>query len=205
MTRRAIALALLTALVAGSLGCGWLKRRMYAGGDRDQWQQPAQVVASLGFAEDALIADLGAGGGYFTFRLAAAVPEGRVYAVDIDADMTDYIAGKAEEDGVANVSAVLAAPDDAKLPEPVDWIFTCNTFHHLPDQAAYFANLKPHLRPGARIAVVEYAPRDGWSLLGNHATDKDAIVSALVEAGYRLDADHTFLDRQSFLVFAVAD
>jgi len=205
MTRRTILCALLAALVAGTSGCGWLKRQAYAGGDRDEWQQPDKVVAALGLSEDDVIADLGAGGGYFTFRLAAAVKGGRVYAVDVDPDMTGFIEDKAAEDGYANVSALLAAPDDAKLPEPVDWVFTSNTFHHLPDQPAYFARLKRYLKPGGRIAVVEYAPQDGWSLLGDHATDKEEISAALAQAGYRLDADHTFLDRQSFLVFMVGD
>ncbi|MBW2242542.1 MAG: class I SAM-dependent methyltransferase [Deltaproteobacteria bacterium] len=203
MNPRRILLVLLVALLASSPGCAWLKRLAYAGSDRDEWQQPDRVVSSLGLAADALVADLGAGGGYFTFRLADAVKDGRVYAVDIDPAMTDFIASKAKEDGYANVSVVQAGADDARLPEPVDWVFTSNTFHHLPDQATYFARLKSHLKPGGRVAVVEYAPRQGWSLLGDHATSKDEIVSALTEAGYRLDADYSFLDRQSFLVFAV--
>ncbi len=203
MNRRSLLFVLLAVALATSPGCAWLKRQMYAGGDRDAWQQPDRVVSSLGFAADARVADLGAGGGYFTFRLADAVKDGRVYAVDIDPSMTAYIESKAKEDGYTNVSVVVADAEDARLPEPVDWVFTSNTFHHLPDQAAYFARLKNHLKPGGRVAVVEYAPREGWSLLGDHATAKDAIVAAFTEAGYRLDADHSFLDRQSFLVFAV--
>lgn len=203
MNRRSLLLVLLAAVLTAGPGCAWLKRQMYAGGDRDDWQQPDRIVSSLALAADARVADLGAGGGYFTFRLADVVADGRIYAVDIDPAMTDYIEKKAREDGYTNVSVVLADADDARLPEPVDWVFTSNTFHHLPDQAAYFARLKRHLKPGGRVAVVEYAPREGWSLLGDHATAKDTIVAVFSEAGYRLDADHTFLDRQSFLVFVI--
>ncbi len=204
-TRSAFALlAALFLLTSLAPGCAWLKRRAYEGGDRDSWQQPDRVVQQLALAPDAVVADIGAGGGYFTFRLADAVPQGRVFAVDVDADMTSYLAERAASEGRENVVTVLADPEDPGLPEPVDWVFVCNTFHHLPDPPTYFRTLRTSLRAGGRIAIVEYAPRDGFSLLGDHSTDKQAIVDAFDAAGYALDADHSFLDRQSFLVFAPA-
>ncbi|MAE93425.1 MAG: SAM-dependent methyltransferase [Deltaproteobacteria bacterium] len=193
-------LAVLLLLITG--GCGWLKRQAYEGGDRDSWQQPEKVVAALALAPNAEVADLGAGGGYFTFRLADAVPQGRVYAVDVDEDMTRYLEERSVEEGRRNVTVVLAEPEDAGLPGQVDWVFTCNTFHHLPDQAAYFERLKASLAPGGRVAIVEYVPEEGFSLLGDHATGEDSIRAAMEQAGYELEADHSFLARQSFLVFA---
>ena len=98
------------------------------------------MVADLALAPGARVADLGAGGGYFTFRLARAVgPTGLVYAVDVDPGMVDFLAEQAAEQALANVRPVLAAGDDPRLSEPVDLVFTSNTYHHLANRVAYFS------------------------------------------------------------------
>ena len=149
--------------------CSPLRRFAYSGPGRDSWQQPERVVASLALETGARVADLGAGGGYFTFRLAEAVgSEGQVYAVDIDEDMVAYIEEQAGDEGYGQVRGVRAGTDDAQLPEPVDLVFTCNTYHHLQDRTAYFERLRGSLRPRGRVAVVEF--RHGSWLLGSHAT-----------------------------------
>jgi predicted methyltransferase len=188
-------------LLAG--GCTALKRCAYEGPGRDGWQKPDEVVHALALPAGARVADLGSGGGYFTFRLADAVgPTGRVFAVDVDKDLLEYVAEEAKERGYANVEGIEAAFDDPRLPaDGVDLLFTCNTYHHLKDRTSYFERLKPRLRPGGRIAVVEHSP-GGW-LMGSHATGTDVIRGELEAAGYRLVAQHDFLPRQSFLVFAV--
>lgn len=183
--------------------CGWLKRLAYEGGGRDAWQQPARVVEALDLAPGDVVADLGAGGGYFTFRLARAVaPQGRVYAIDIDPDMIDYLDQRIREDGIANVETVRAEPDDPKLPEGgVDLVFTCNTYHHLRDRPAYFARVRAGLRPGGRVAILDLRPGGLFQRIFPHATEADTIESEMRSAGYRVAARPDFLERQSFLVF----
>jgi predicted methyltransferase len=201
--KRALLLLCLLSLPA----CGPLKRCAYEPPGRDEWQQPARVVEALALAPGDRVADLGAGGGYFTFRLADAVgPGGRVYAVDVDSSMTEHIRKRAEKEGRANVEAVLAEPDDAKLPAGgIDLVLTVNTYHHLADRSAYFARLRPALRGRARVAVVEYRPESGWfGTTSSHATAPEEIEREMTAAGYRLDARHDFLERQSFLVFRAA-
>ena len=195
--RAPLVLALVALLGAGP-GCGRIKAWMYAPGDRDEWQQPERVIEALAVAPGDVVADLGAGGGYFTFRLADATgPGGRVYAVDVDDDMVDLIAEEARERGVAQVHTVLAEPGDPGLPEPVQLVFTCNTYHHLEDRVAYFARLRSRLAPGGRVAVIDFREE-----AFRHHTPAETIRSELVEAGYRLLAEHDFLERQHFLVFA---
>ncbi len=177
------------------------KRFAYSGFGRDRWQQPDRVVAELGLRPGGRVADLGAGGGYFTFRLARAVgPSGVVYAVDTDRDMPATLAARAVKQGLANVVAVEAKPDDPGLPEAVDLCFLSNAYHHLPDRPTYFARLAPHLKPTGRVAIVEAKPRGLHRLVG-HATSPETIRSELEASGYTLIADHDFLPRQGFLVF----
>ena len=202
---RATCLAALLALLAASLlasGCADLKRLAYEGLGRDRWQQPEKVIDSLALRAGNAIADLGSGGGYFTFRLADAVgAEGTVYAVDVDADMTEYVEERAREAGYGNVRSVLAEYADPLIPEPrVDLIFTCNTYHHLEERAGYFRNAQKYLRPGGRVAIIEYS-QGSW-LNRSHYTAAEVIKREMAEAGYRLEREFDFLERQSFLVFA---
>ena len=118
--------------ISGS-ACTSLKRFAYDGYKRDEWQQPDKVVASLQLKPGDKVADLGSGGGYFTFRLADAVGKsGVVYAVDVDQGLLDYLDKTAGEKGYTNIKTVRASKDQAGLaPVSVDLIFVCNTFHHI--------------------------------------------------------------------------
>ncbi len=197
--RCAPAIALLVALALTG-GCGFAKRCAYEGFRRDSWQQPERVVEALALAPGQRVADLGAGGGYFTFRIAEAVgPSGRVYAADVDQSMTDYVQAEAKDRGLTNVSAVLSGFGDPRLPEPVDLLFTCNTYHHIEDRVAYFTRVREKsLRPGARVAIVDFDPE-----VTDHATARDVIVEEMQAAGFALLVEHDWLERQSFLVFEI--
>ena len=186
-------------------GCAGLKQCAYEGLSRDEWQQPQRVIQSLQIRPGATIADLGAGSGYFTFLLAqAAGPAGKVYAVDIDNDMTELVARKAKEQGLQNVEVILAKPNDSLLPEGrIDLIFTSNTYHHIENRVAYFAALRKTLRPSGRVAVIDFDRRSWFSGLLKHYTPSDFIKREMEQAGYRLASEFDFLDRQSFLIFAV--
>jgi len=199
-------LALAVAVVC-LVGCAQLKQCAYEGINRDQWQQPDRIIAALNIRPGDHVADLGAGGGYFTFRLAAAVgPSGKVYAVDIDRDMVELIAQRARKEGFANVEPVLAKPEDPLLPKTgVDLIFTSNTYHHIEHRIDYFSNLRRYLRPGGRVAVIDFDRRSWFEGLLRHYTPAEFIRREMEQAGYSLEREFDFLDRQSFLVFSVAD
>ncbi len=193
-------------VVAFCAGCTQCKRFAYEGFRRDRWQHPEQVVQSLGIRAGDHVADLGSGGGYFTFRLAKAIgPSGRVYAIDVDAGLNDYVAARAREDGLDNVAVILAKYDDPLLPEGgVDLLFTSNTYHHIEHRAAYFSNARKYLRPGGRVAIVEYAGKGWFDSWFGHYTSSETIRGEMEAAGYRLQQEFDFLPRQHFLVFAAA-
>ena len=185
------------------LGCARLKQCAYEGITRDQWQQRDRVIESLQIRPGDRVADIGSGGGYFVFALARAVgPDGKVYAVDIDEQMNDLVAAQAKKDGYGNVEVILAKPDDPLLPSPgVDLIFTSNTYHHIDDRVSYLANLRQYLRPDGQIAIIEFDRRGWLDGLWRHYTPKEFIKREMDQAGYRLQREFDFLDRQSFLVF----
>jgi ubiquinone/menaquinone biosynthesis C-methylase UbiE len=184
-------------------GCAGLKQCAYEGLSRDDWQQPERVIQSLQIRSGATIADLGAGSGYFTFLLAeTAGATGKVYAVDIDKDMTDLLARKAKERGVQNVEVILGSQEDPMLPESsIDLVFTANTYHHIDDRVRYFSALRKTLRPKGRVAVIDFDRRSWWAGLMKHYTPSASIIREMEQAGYRLLREFDFLDRQSFLLF----
>jgi len=197
---RAIALALL-ALLLGS--CTSLKQCAYEGFRRDAWQQPDRVIRSLDIHPGDRVADLGSGSGYFTLRLAAAVgTTGKVYAVDIDQDMNQAMQERVKRERIQNVEVVFAKPDDPMLPaNGVDLIFASNAYHHLENRVNYFANLRRYLRPNGRIAIIDFDRRSWLAGLSRHYTPADLIKRELEQAGYRLQNEFDYLDRQSFLIF----
>jgi arsenite methyltransferase len=184
-------------------GCAGLKKCSYEGVNRDAWQQPKRVIESLQITPGHIIADLGAGSGYFTFALAGATgPQGKVYAVDVDQDMTDLVATKAKERGAQNVEVILARPDNSTLPDrSIDLVFSANTYHHIGDRVRYFSELRNALRPMGRLAIIDFDHRSWWANLFKHYTPSESIKREMDQAGYRLVREFDFLDRQSFLLF----
>lgn len=186
-------------------GCARLKQCAYEGVNRDDWQQPQKVIAALQIRPGDRVADLGSGGGYFTFKLADAVgAEGKVYAVDIDRDLVDLVAKRAREESRSNVETILAKPNDPLLPKTgVDLILTSNTYHHIENRVSYFANLRKYLHPGARVAIIDFDRRAWLEGLMRHYTPSEFIKREMEQAGYKLEREFDFLDRQSFLIFRV--
>ena len=185
-------------------GCALLKQCAYEGFQRDHWQQPQKVIETLALRPGDLVADLGSGSGYFTFRLAAVVgPQGKVYAVDVDREMNDLVAKAIKEKNVGNVEVILARPDDPLLPATgVDLVLTVITYHHFENRVTYFERLRKYLRPGGRIAVIDFDRRAWFEGLWKHYTPAEFIKREMEQAGYGLQRELTFLDRQSFLIFA---
>ena len=166
---------------------------------RDAWQKPHEVIQALG-----LQADLGAGTGYFTARLANMLPRGRVYAVDIEPDMVRYVEARAKREGLGNVVAVQGEPDDPLLPEKVDLILLVDVYHHISDRASYFRRLRDALRPGGRVAVIDFK-LDSPAGPPRAARIAPATVRGEMKAaGYAETAAHSFLPYQYFLIFRPA-
>ena len=179
-------LKVLLATVLLLAGCASIKQCAYQGLSRDQWQQPQRVIDGLQIRTGAAVADLGAGGGYFTFRLADVVgPAGKVYAVDVDSEMTELIKSQAQKDAKSNIETILAKSDDPMLPVAgVDLVFTSNTYHHIDSRVAYFTNLRKYLRPGGKVAVIDFDRRAWIEGLLRHYTPSEFIKREMEQAGY---------------------
>ena len=171
---------------------------------RDAWQMPDRVIDALGLKPGQSVADIGAGTGYFTVRLAKSKAAPLVYAVDIEESMVKYVRERAAKEGLKNVVAVQAAADRTNLPAPVDVALMVDTYHHIGNRVAYFSELKKLMKPSARLAIIDFrkgapeGPPDEFRLL------PEQISSELGKAGFTLQAQHDFLPRQQFLIFQVS-
>jgi len=172
--------------------------------DRDEWQKPQEIFQELDLKPDARVADLGAGTGYFTVRLARVLPKGKVYAVDVEPAMVDYVKARAKREGLDNVVGVVAAPDDPRLPEKVDLILLVDVYHHLDDRVRYFRALRDSLRPGGRIAVIDFRLDAPYGPPREARVGPEATVAEMSAAGYVVAAEHAFLPRQYFQIFKPA-
>jgi SAM-dependent methyltransferase len=169
---------------------------------RDAWQKPDDVIRALTLAPDVLVADIGSGTGYFAVRLARAVPQGHVYGVDVEPDMVRYLVERGRREGLTNLTAVEALPHDPRLPRAVDLVLMVNTYHHIAERPAYFGRLRQSLRPGGRVAIIDFLP-DAPGGPPRRARIPAAVVKEeMGRAGYGLATEHTFLPDQYFLVFA---
>ena len=171
---------------------------------RDEWQKPHEVIRALALKPDAVIADIGSGTGYFAVRFANMVPKGRVYGVDIEPDMVKYLATRAKREKRDNIVAIVGAPDDPRLPEEVDLILMVDVFHHVEDRAGYFRKLRASLKPGGRVAIIDFRidSPEGPPKAARIAADR--VIAELEGAGYTLAREHRFLPNQYFLVFRPA-
>ena len=147
------------------------------------------------------MADIGSGTGYFAVRLARAVPRGRVYGVDIEPDMGRYLGERARREGLSNVEPVLGGPEDSRLPEPVDLALVVDTYHHLGDRVAYLRKLGERLRPGGRVAIIDYRRDSPKGPPVEHKLTPEQVREDFRAAGYRQVGTHDFLPDQYFLVF----
>lgn len=168
---------------------------------RDAWQKPHEVVQALQLAPDAAVADIGAGTGYFAVRLAHMTPKGRVYAVDIEPDMVKYLAERAQKSGLANLTPVLAAADDPKLPAKVDLVLMVDTYHHVGQREAYFRRLAAHLKPGGAVAIIDFTRESPVGPPPASRLAASEVKAEMQRAGYALAREHSFLPNQYFLVF----
>ena len=169
---------------------------------RDAWQKPHEVISALALKSDALVADIGAGTGYFSVRLANMHPRATVYAVDVEADMVRYLGERASREGIKNLKPVAGLAEDPRLPEKVDLALFVDVYHHIERREAYFRRLAGSLKPGARVAVIDFRldSPEGPPKAARVAPER--VKKELDAAGYALEAEHGFLPHQYFLVFS---
>jgi len=172
---------------------------------RDAYQKPHEVLSALKLKPGEVIADIGAGSGYFTFRLAHHVGNnGRVYAVDVSPDMILHINRRIRELNVTNVISILADADDPLLSDAtVNRFFFCDSWHHIENQRKYLTLMKRMLKPGGQIIMIDFQKRDmpfGPPLEMKIA--REDLIQEMENNGFRLVKEHKFLPYQYFLVFA---
>jgi ubiquinone/menaquinone biosynthesis C-methylase UbiE len=170
---------------------------------RDDWQMPARVIDALQLKPGMTVADIGAGTGYFSLRLAKSPAAPTVYAVDIEKSMLEHIQQRAMHDGVKNVHTVQGAADSSNLSQPVDLVLMVDTYHHIPNRVAYFSALKSKMKPGARLAIVDFRKDSPAGPPVEFRFTPEQISAEIAKAGFVLQTSHDFLPRQLFLVYSI--
>jgi len=172
---------------------------------RDTYQKPHEVLTALNIKPGEVIADIGAGSGYFTFRLAHFVGDkGKVYAVDVSPDMIRHVNRRIRETKATNVVTILADHDDPLLPDrSVNRFFICDVWHHVENQTKYISLMKKMLKPGGEIVMIDFHKKElpfGPPMQMKIA--REDMIKQMETNGFRLSKEHTFLPHQYFLVFA---
>ena len=170
---------------------------------RVTWQKPVAVVRALGLRRGQVVADIGAGPGYFTKRLARAVgPSGHVYAVDAEPVILDVLRERLTAARLTNVTPVLGRGEDPLLPASCcDLAIIVDTYHHFADGPAFLRRAARALRPGGRLVNIDFAKRD--TPVGppvDHRVSRDDFVRDVRRAGLVVAREHQFLPYQYFLV-----
>jgi ubiquinone/menaquinone biosynthesis C-methylase UbiE len=175
--------------------------------DRAEWQKPDEVVQKMNLKSGDVVADIGAGTGYFTRLFAKAVgPQGKAIGLDIEASMVEYMKEDARNLSLKNYEARVVKPDDPELAaKSVDVIFICNTYHHIEDRGNYLKKLTAALKPNGRIVIVDFykKPLPVGPRSSEHKISKEEVKKEFQKAGYRLIRSLDFLPYQYFLEFAL--
>jgi SAM-dependent methyltransferase len=184
--------------VMGHRGAIWLERR-----SRVAEEHPDDVVKAMALAPDAKVADIGAGTGYFSLRIARQVPEGRVYAVDIQPEMLAILRERIERRGIGNILPVRGKTDDPMLPaETIDAVLVVDAYHEFAYPFEMMRGIVRSLRPGGRVFLVEYRGEDPRiPIKPLHKMTQRQAIKELEAAGLRWLETKDFLPTQHFMVF----
>jgi ubiquinone/menaquinone biosynthesis C-methylase UbiE len=206
--RAAVAILMLGALatpaaaqLASRPAAEWIKT--LDASDRVRAMKIDQVIAALGIRPGMIVADVGAGSGVLSGPLAAATgAKGVLYAVDIDKSLLAHVAERAARVRIANIRTVLGEFTDPKLPEKVDLAFMNDVLHHIADRATYLRNLASYLKPGGRIAIVDYIPSRSPHLAQPELIVSEEQASAwLVEAGLKPAKKVSIFDDRFYIIY----
>jgi ubiquinone/menaquinone biosynthesis C-methylase UbiE len=173
------------------------------GPDRDEWQQPERIMDALAIADGSRVGDIGAGGGWFTVRLARRVgPNGRVFAEDIQRQMIESINRRVTREGLQNVEPILGTPLDPHLPDDLDAVLIVDTYPQLDDPVGLLIHVRNALAPNGRLGIVDFKK----DILGpgpalDERLEPEVVIRDAARAGLQLHAHETFLRYQYLLVF----
>jgi len=182
-----------------------LKVKMFNKKAADPKNKPDQIIETIELKPGQNIADIGAGGGYFTLRFAEIVgEEGKVYAIDTNPEFLQFIKSSAKEKGLNNIVTILIE-NKLDLPESsLDFVFMRNVTHHIPNRVEYFRNLKRFLKSGGKIVIIEYKKGKIFTFRGlfGHYVPKETIIHEMEEARYVLEKEFDFLPDQHFTIYS---
>lgn len=174
------------------------------GPDRDEWQRPEKIMDALGIGEGSVVADLGAGSGWFTIRLAQRVgPNGLVWAEDIQPQMLEAIDRRKGRYGLKNIQTKLGTADDPRLPKnALDAALIVDAYHEMERPVVLLRNLAGSLKPDGRVAIIN-AKKDGGGPGPpmEERVDPERVIRDAEAAGLRLLSRDTFLRYQYMLQF----
>ena len=184
--------------VMGHPGIGWLERT-----DREKEEAPSKAIALLELAPDAVLADIGAGSGYYSFRIAPKLPRGKVVAVDIQPEMLDFLKTESVKLGVTNVQPHLGAIDDVKLPPAsIDAALMVDAYHEFDHPVEMLASLRSALKPKGRIYLLEYrAEDDNVPIKPHHKMTEAQARKEFEAAGFRFVVNKPDLPWQHLMIF----
>ncbi|HUE86296.1 MAG TPA: class I SAM-dependent methyltransferase [Vicinamibacterales bacterium] len=174
--------------------------------DRDIWQHPEQIMDVLSIADGSVVADIGAGAGWFTIRLARRVgPNGIVYAQDVQPEMLAAIQRRVNAEALMNVKPILGKGSEPQLPHTaVDAVLMVDAYHEIDERVPLLSNLAKALRPGGRIGVVDFKLEgSGPGPRMEERISPETVVNDAKRAGLRLLSHETFLPYQYFLIFGL--
>jgi predicted methyltransferase len=172
--------------------------------DRDLWQRPDQIMDALGIADASVVADIGAGSGWFTIRLARRVgPQGLVYAEDVQKEMINAISRRVSREGFNNVIPKLGSNNDPRLPAAsLDVALMVDAYHEIEDRVSMLSNLAKALKPQGRLGIVDFRlDGTGPGPDPEERVSPDVVVNDAKKAGLRLIRQEPFLPYQYFLIF----
>lgn len=160
------------------------------GADREQWQKPDQIMDALKIADGSLVGEIGAGGGWFTIRLARRVSQnGVVYAEDIQKEMLEVIRRRVEREGVKNVRTILGTTKDSRLPHGLDAILIVGAYHEMENPVALLKDAAESLKPQGRIGIVDYSPGAGGpGPEPEQRVDQQTVIKGAMAAGLEVIA-----------------
>lgn len=161
----------------------WLERA-----SRETEERPEIVIAAMKLRNGDVVADIGAGSGFYTRRLARAVaPRGRVYANDIQSEMLDALRRNADRDGLTNIIPTLGTETDPKLPaNTFDWVLLVDVYHEFQQPRPMLEAIRASLKPGGRVALVEYRETT-THIRAEHRMSKEQVLAEWLPAGFRLE------------------
>ena len=173
---------------------------VFASDDRDKYHQPDKVMDLVGVRPGMIIGEVGAGSGYFTFKLAKRVGEsGYVYANDISKKALDSLRERSERDGVLNIEAIVGEVEDPRLPQGLDMVFIVNAFHDLANPVALLNNLASSLKPNASVVIIDRDPAK-LNYATSHFLTKEEILQKINESVFVLDRIETFLAQHNIYI-----